>query len=53
MSDLGFPARGAKCPSQQFSEEHFVLGGGGVTIIIFFILTYRVLCYQQMQYVQE
>ena len=24
VSDLGFPARGAMCPSQQFSEGHFV-----------------------------
>ena len=35
MSDLGFPSRGAMCPSQQFSEGHFVFlffFGGGVTI---------------------
>ena len=33
MSDLGFPARSAMCPSQQFSEGHFVFGG--VTIYFY------------------
>ena len=32
VSDLGFPARGAMCPSQQFSVGHFVFWG----ITIFF-----------------
>ena len=26
VSDLGFPARGVMCPSQQFSEGHFIFG---------------------------
>ena len=29
VSDLGLPARGAMCPSQQFSEGHFFFFGGG------------------------
>ena len=52
--DLGFPARGTMCLSQQFSEGHFVFffwGGGGGRIFFFIILTDRVLmCYQQMQW---
>ena len=37
--DLGFPAKGTMCSSQQFSEGHFgffFFGGGGVTT--FFLL---------------
>ena len=37
--DLGFPARGTMCLSQQFSEGHFVFffwGGGGGRIFFFY-----------------
>ena len=53
--DLGFPAKGTMCPSQQFSEGHFgfFFWGGGVGHYIFFIITLTdwvfKLCYQQMQ----
>ena len=40
VSDLGFPARGTMCPSQQLimSEGHFSFGRG---TIFFFILMYQ------------
>ena len=43
--DLGFPAKRTMCPSQQFSEGHFVFfwGGGGGHYIFLIILTDRVL----------
>ena len=52
--DLGFPAKGTMCPSQQFSEGHFGFffwGGGGHYIFFIITLTDWVfkLCYQQMQ----
>ena len=38
--DLGFPAKGTMCPSQQFSEGHFVFllerGGGGGSLHTFY-----------------
>ena len=55
--DLGFPAKGTMCPSQQFSEGHFVFllerggGAGGHYILFIIILKDWVfkLCYQQTQ----
>ena len=37
--DLGFPAKGTMCPSQQFSERHFGFffeGGGGGSLHFFY-----------------
>ena len=36
--DLGFPAKGTMCPSQQFSEGHFgfFLRGGGGSLHFFY-----------------
>ena len=39
--DLGFPAKGTMCPSQQFSEGHFVFllergGGAGGSLHTFY-----------------
>ena len=37
--DLGFPAKGTMCPSQQFSEGHFgFFFGGGGEVTTFFLL---------------
>ena len=35
VSDLGFPARGAMCPSKQFSQGHFVFLGDHLLYFLF------------------
>jgi len=45
VSDLGFPSRGAMCPSQQFSEGHFVFlfffGGG--PLYFFYLIVFSIM----------